>query len=325
MKIHRVGSLHHTPDLSHTAVTVGSFDGVHRGHRAVLSYLCKAAKERGLESVIITLEPHHRIYFKRESSPFLLTSLDEKLSLLRSTDLDHVVVLPFDHELSGMPAAQFLGEIVSERLGGSFFLAGYDHAVGRDQVRGMDAIARIAKEHGIHVETAPPLSDSELPVSSTRVRSAVMRGDMEEAAQLLGDAYLLSGVVVHGDARGRDLGYPTANIEVSEPYKLVPPPGVYVATAEILDQQHNTAHSPFESMLYVGSRPTFGESRQVIELFLMDWRGDLYGQHIRVRVLHRLRGDKKFDSVDALVDQIQIDESQTREYFGRSPQGTGGS
>lgn len=313
MKRHLVRHLEEIPRLADTAVTVGSFDGVHLGHRAIIDSLRDAARTRNLTSVAITFEPHHRVYFGREPKPFLLTDLDEKLSLLEETPVDNALVLPFGRELAEMSARSFLERILIERLGAKLFLVGHDQAIGRDQVRGPKRISGEAADLGIDVETVAPVVTDDSPVSSTRIRSALADGDTSFALSLLGRPYLLTGRVVHGNERGRQLGYPTANIVLDESYKLVPAPGVYVATAQVFDVP--SASSQIHAMLYLGTRPTFGESPSIIELFLIDWSGDLYDSRLRVFIHRRVRGDMRFESASALVEQIRRDEEVTRAWF----------
>jgi len=308
MTTYILDSLDRIPTLTHTAVTVGSYDGVHLGHRAIISRLCKEAAVRRLSSLLITFHPHHRAFFGHDREPFLLTDRDEKLMLLGRTGVEHIVVLPFARPLAGLTAAEFIRDIVLERLGAELFLVGHDQAIGCDQRRGPVAIGALAGPLGVEVASVAPVVEGEEPVSSTRIRAALHAGDLEQASRLLGYPYLLTGRVVHGDARGRVLGYPTANVVVAEPLKLIPAEGVYAVTADIPD---GTA----KGMLYIGRRPTFGEGPQVIELFLLDYAGDLYRANVRVHLLERLRGDMTFASVEELTRQIRRDEVRTRDLF----------
>jgi len=313
MMRHLVRSLEDIPLFENTAVTVGSFDGVHVGHRTILERLRVSARARGLSSIAITFEPHHRIYFGREPRPFLLTDLDEKLALLGETSVEHTLVLPFDGLLAGLSAREFLERVLIDRLGAKLFLVGHDQAIGRDQVRGPKNVARSAKGLDLDLETVPPIDAGGAPVSSTRIRTALTDGETTVALALLGNPYLLTGKVVHGDERGRQLGYPTANIALDEPYKLIPAPGVYIATADVLDTP--TGDAQVRAMLYLGTRPTFDDSRTVVELFLMDWTGDLYDTRLRVSIYARIRGDMRFDGASELVERMRRDEEITRTWF----------
>jgi riboflavin kinase / FMN adenylyltransferase len=312
----RAASLEDIPSLQDTAVTVGSFDGVHRGHISVLERLCADAAKHDLSSVVITFEPHHRLFFGRESEPFLLTDVDEKLALMTDSCVDRALVLPFDRDLAGMHAVEFVRRILSERLGAKRLLIGHDQAIGRDQVRGPDSIRRLVNQTGVEVVTCEPVNVQGNVVSSTRARTALKQGDFELAVDLLGHPYPITGRVIHGDARGRELGYPTANISLRESHKLLPAPGVYVATADVITPPDNGAISPatgsVRGMLYIGSRPTFGDGNTVIEFFVLDWSGDLYGATLRIQVHKRLRGDMQFAGPSELIEQIKRDEELTR-------------
>lgn len=313
MKHHLVQTLDTIPQCSGTAVTVGSFDGVHIGHSTIIRSLCELAHARDLTSVAITFEPHHRIYFGRELRPFLLTDLHEKLSLLDTTPVDAALILPFNRELADLSTREFLEQVLIGRLGAQLLLVGHDQAIGRDQLRGPERIAREAAGLDIEVATVPPVEIVSELVSSTRIRNALTDGDTELALTLLDHPHLLTGHVVHGHARGRQLGYPTANVVLNEPYKLVPASGVYVATAEIVDSA--VVDSDITAMLYIGTRPTFDDPRPVIELFLLDWSGDLYDAQLRISIHKRIRGDARFESPNALVEQIRRDEETTRNWF----------
>lgn len=308
-------SLDDVPKLVGTAVTVGSYDGVHRGHRAMIARLRAEAQARGLSSLLVTFHPHHRVFFGREHTPFLLTDRDEKVELLLHTGMEAIVVLPFAQSLARMSAREFVRDILSERLGCRLLLVGHDQAIGRDQRRGPAEIGAIAGSVGIDVASVEPIRSGQESVSSTSIRTLLRYGDVNAAAELLGYRYLLTGQVAYGQARGRTLGYPTANLTLRDPFKLLPSDGVYVAMADPADGGGN-------GMLYIGRRPTFGDGPRMVELFLLDWEGDLYGRSLRVHLVERLRGDMTFGSSEELTRQIRLDEARTRELLrsqGKSP------
>ncbi len=316
------------PHLGGTAVTIGNFDGVHRGHREVIGQLRHAARETDLESVVVTFQPHHRAFFNPDAEPFLLTDMDEKLTLLRETQVDNAVVLPFNRTLASLSAADFLRRVLRGRFGVRMLLVGHDQALGADQLRGRDAIAPVAGSHGIEVASVAPVSVSAGVISSTSIRSMVADGRLDEAADALGAPYLLTGDVVHGHGEGRSLGYPTANIALAEPRKLMPADGIYVATVQVLHREESGApdHAVWRpvlsagGMLYIGSRPTFGQTgARAVEVALLDFDGDLYGSRLRLEVHARLRGDRKFDTRQELVAQIRADEEQTRQLLAYKP------
>ena len=329
MMTHLPSTLDAIPILHDTAISVGSYDGVHRGHLSMIDHLRREAASRGLRTALITFQPHHRIFFRREAKPFLLTDLEEKLLLLERTGIDHAIVLPFTADLAAMSAATFMERVLRDRLGARLFIVGHDQAIGRDQLRGPERIGDPARALGIEVASVGPLMDEGEPVSSTRIREALRAGELARATALLGYPYLLTGTVVRGTARGRSLGYPTANLAPAEPLKLVPAPGVYVATADLpmgeagaAARLHQTAPplaaARLRGLVYIGSRPTFGETDEVIELFLMDYERELYGAKVQASVLERLRGDVRFASADELVGQMRQDEARARRYFLRA-------
>ncbi|HQI77048.1 MAG TPA: riboflavin kinase, partial [Candidatus Latescibacteria bacterium] len=217
--------------MASTAITVGSYDGVHSGHRAMIAQLCASARERDLQSILVTFEPHHRIYFHRETKPFLLTTTSEKRVLLQETCLDGVIVLPFSAELAALSARDFIKGILVEKLGARLLLVGHDQAFGKDQCTGRDAITACAAPLGVEVLSPAPVSSDGRVVSSTRIRGLIRTGSIAPANHLLGAPYLVSGRVVHGRERGRSLGYPTANLSIEDPFKLIPGDGIYAVLA----------------------------------------------------------------------------------------------
>ena len=293
------------PHMASTAITVGSYDGVHSGHRAMIAQLCASARERDLQSILVTFEPHHRIYFHRETKPFLLTTTSEKRVLLQETCLDGVIVLPFSAELAALSARDFIKGILVEKLGARLLLVGHDQAFGKDQCTGRDAITACAAPLGVEVLSPAPVSSDGRVVSSTRIRGLIRTGSIAPANHLLGAPYLVSGRVVHGRERGRSLGYPTANLSIEDPFKLIPGEGIYAVFA-------SCGGSKFAGMGYIGTRSTFGETDPVVEIALLDTNVDLYGQELQVRFVERVRADHRFPNADALLAQIRCDEQAIR-------------
>lgn len=291
--------------MANTAITVGSYDGVHSGHRAMIAQLCASARERDLQSILVTFEPHHRIYFHRETKPFLLTTTSEKRILLQETCLDGVIVLPFSAELAALSARDFIKGILVEKLGARLLLVGHDQAFGKDQCTGRDAITACAAPLGVEVLSPAPVSSDGLVVSSTRIRGLIRTGSIAPANHLLGAPYLVSGRVVHGRERGRSLGYPTANLSIEDPFKLIPGDGIYAVFA-------SCGGSKFAGMGYIGTRSTFGETDPVVEIALLETNVDLYGQELQVRFVERVRADHRFPNADALLAQIRRDEQAIR-------------
>lgn len=291
-------------------VTVGTFDGVHLGHRAVLAEIQRRAEATGRRSVLLTFDPHPLAIVRPESAPPLLTTIDEKKEVLAATGLDYAVILGFTHELSRYPPERFVREILVDRLGVSELVIGYDHGFGRGRSGSVDTLRAVGEELGFAVDVVEPVTTAEGAISSSVVRRAVQAGEMEAARAGLGRAYSFRGNVVAGDGRGAGLGFPTANLEVLGRSKLMPPPGVY-ATRGVLRR------GTYTGALHIGPRPVFPGSAPSVELHLLDFDEDIYGEVVRVDLLSRLRGVETFETVDALTAQMARDVEQTREISSR--------
>ncbi|GBD14625.1 Riboflavin biosynthesis protein RibF [bacterium HR25] len=293
-----------------TIVTVGKFDGVHRGHQHLVSWLLWRAREAGLASVVLVLHPNPITVLRPGTRVSYLTGLEERLELLRSLGPDRVGVLSFTSELALVSAADFVRLLV-ETLRMRVLVMGPDMALGRNREGTVETLSAIGRELGFRVEVAPLLRESGKKVGSSAVREALARGDMEEVARLLGHPYSLRGPVVRGEGRGRHLGFPTANIAVA-PDKALPPYGVYVTLAHV-------GEMALPSCTNIGVRPTFPEAdpTPTVEAYILDYQGDLYEQEVRLDVLHRLRDELKFDTVDDLIAAMHRDIERTREYFAQ--------
>ena len=297
---------HLPPEVQGAAVTVGTFDGIHRGHLDLISRLVAGAAENGLHSVAITFEPHPLDVVNPAAAPPLLTVGDEKLDVLAETGLDHVVVLAFTHELAALSATEFVDQVLRDSFRMRHLLIGHDHGFGRERAGNAAVLQSLGASRGFSVGVVEPVAAEDGRwVSSTAIRRAVAGGDLPRAAELLGRPYSISGVVVPGAARGRALGFPTLNLSQPSPRKLLPPDGVYAVRVK-------TDRGIFGGMMNLGPRPTFGEHDRSIEAYLFDVSGDFYGQAVRLDVLKRLRDTRAFESPDALVQQIRLDESDAR-------------
>lgn len=287
-------------------VTLGMFDGVHRGHRALLDSLIRKAKNLGSESVVITLNPHPRIVLSgSDSSLRFLTSLEERIDLMEEAGIDKLVVIPFSRELSRMPACDFIKKYLVDIIGVEHLIMGFDHHFGYRGYGDAVTITECASNYGFSVNRQKPLKEGNEIISSTTIRELIIEGSLSRANRLLGYPYLLKGKVVEGKKIGRMLGYPTANIEPDYPYKLIPADGVY-AVQVLLDSLS------YKAMLYIGPRPTieYSNSKRTIEVNIFDFDNDIYKKNITVRFLHRLREDKKFSSRQELLDQISKDKAE---------------
>ncbi|MBR0245996.1 MAG: bifunctional riboflavin kinase/FMN adenylyltransferase [Bacteroidales bacterium] len=302
-------------------VTTGFFDGVHLGHRHVLSAVVSSARERGEEAVVVTFWPHPRTVLQQDAREFrILTTLEEKKALLAAAGIDRVEVLPFTRAFAAMTAEEYL-EMLRDRFGASLVVMGYDNRIGSDRLT-IDALTgafESRKPSSLRSSSLPtsllavgPLpftwpraamvsGDPNAPViSSTKIRNALQEGRVEDANAMLGYGYELYGVVVAGNRLGRTIGFPTANMQLYEPLKLVPGNGVYVVDVEVLGRQ-------FRGMCNIGMRPTVGGAARTIETHILDFDEDIYGLPLRLRFVRRLRDERKFPSLEALQTQLAQD------------------
>ena len=289
------------------AATIGSFDGVHLGHMAMLDELRANAVERGLPVMVVTFARHPRLLFDGNCEPFLLSDNETKASLLSAAGADIVVELDFDTQMAGMDAARFMKEVLKERLGVELLAVGYDHRFGKPcEGECFECYAAYGRELGIDVVKLSPFSIDGVAVSSSVVRRALSAGDTDAAYRFLGHRYGFDGVVVHGAGIGRGLGFPTANIVPVEEMTLLPADGVYEVAAFLGDVQ-------CEGVMNIGVKPTIGGNRlRTIEVHLLDFSADIYGKRMRVELVRRLRGEQFFDSMDALRAQIDADVARVR-------------
>jgi len=289
------------------AVTIGVFDGVHVGHRHLIDLLNARAGERGIASGIVTLHPSPIQVLRPEVKIAYLTSLEERIELLRATGVDFVAPLTFTSEVAELSAFDFV-ELLHTTLDMRFMLMGPDNAFGRGREGTPARIAEIADDLGFELEVLPRrLEAPGGAVSATAVRGALATGDMDVVARLLGRPFAIRGPVVRGHERGRGIGFPTANIAVT-PDRAMPAFGVYVTRAHVAGRTYASATN-------IGVNPTFSDARPAIESYILDFEGDLYGRELRIEVLHRLRGEIKFSGVEALVAAIAADVQATRDYF----------
>ena len=288
-----------------TVITVGTFDGVHRGHWAVLQEIRRRAVESGSRAILVTFHPHPLKIVRPERSPLLLTTPVEKKEILAETGLDYAVFLTFNSLLASYPPRRFVEEILLDRLGMIELVIGYDHGFGQGRSGDVDTLRRIGDELGFMVDVVSPIRAGETPVSSTRIRKALLDGNVEEARVALGRPYCVRGLVVRGDGRGRKLGFPTANLFVPVNGKLIPPAGVYAVRGCL-------KRGVFDGAIHIGPRPTFTGSRPTIELHLLDFRGDIYGEEVKVEFIRHLREVRPFASAAALVEQLKYDVEAAR-------------
>ena len=294
------------PDVGGTVATVGTFDGVHLGHQDVLRRLAERARALGLRSVLVTFAGHPLELLRPDAAPLQLTPGREKLDAIVATGIDYVAVLPFTRVLAALDADAFVDRVLLDRLRMRALFVGHDHGFGRNRSGDAATLQALGAARGFAVEVIEPVTVAGgRTASSTAVRRAVAEGDLDSAAAMLGRRYGAAGHVVRGEARGRLLGYPTLNVALPEPRKLLPPEGVYAVRVQ-------TPSGEFGGMLNLGGRPTFGDERQSLEAHLFDASGDWYGAPVRVDLVARLRPVQRFASADALVAQLRRDEDDAR-------------
>jgi len=283
-------------------LTVGTFDGVHLGHQAVLAEIARRAAASGGRSVLVTFEPHPLEIVNPLAAPRLLTTADEKRAVLAGSPVDQVVFLPFTPVLAELPPERFVREELERRYDLAELVIGYDHGFGRGRSGGVDLLRRIGREDGFAVDVVPAVVMGGNPVSSTLIRRAVAGGDLETARSCLGRWYAVTGEVVRGAGRGRGIGVPTINLAPPHPKKLLPPDGVYAAHVAWRGERRG-------AMLNLGPRPTFGEAARTLEAHLFGFAGDLVGETVMVEFVRRLRDVMRFASVEALAGQLERDRA----------------
>ena len=292
-------------------LTIGNFDGVHRGHRAMLERLVAKARELKLPSCVLTFEPHPREFFSPSTAPTRLTRLREKLELIAEAGVDRVHVMRFDARLAAFAAARFIDDVLLRGLGVRWLLVGRDFRYGEKRAGDFAQLEAAAARQGFGLEGMPDVLDAGQRVSSSGARAALAAGDLEGAARLLGRAYMMSGRVAHGEKLGRTLGFPTANIVLRRPPPLA---GIFAVQAELEE-----THEVLRGVASVGRRPTVKENAPpLLEVHLFDWHGDLYGRHLRVKFLRKLREEEKYDGLEALRSAIKQDVAQAKDYFEKN-------
>lgn len=285
------------------AATVGFFDGVHTGHRFLIAELKKEAAKRGLKSMVITFKVHPRKVLHAAYLPQLLTSAEEKLEQLKSTDVDEVVELDFTTEMAQLTAAEFIKQILAEQLGVKLLLVGHDHRFGKNREEGFPEYVAYGKQNGMEVIQATRYSTEQFShISSSEVRNALLNGEIERANTLLTYPYAFTGYVVSGFQVGKKIGFPTANLNPVEPDKLIPAIGVY---AVLIDWNGTT----YSGMMNIGRRPTLDNGDAVsLEVHIINFDADIYHQQVKVTFIRKIRDEKKFNSVEELIEQLKMDK-----------------
>ena len=298
--------LENIPQNNGFVITQGTFDGVHLGHQHVLKQVVNLANLYEKPSLLITFHPHPRLVVDPQNTNIkLLSSIEEKAKKILEMGIDYVLVLSFTHEISQFSPREFVNEILVKKLNVQCMVVGYDHRFGKNRSGGFQELTTLASEFNFDVKEIDASEIEEIAVSSTRIRKALSSGNLTSANELLGRPYTLSGTVIQGKQLGRQLGYPTANILIDEPYKLIPPNGVYIGYTLI-------GETKYKIMLNIGVRPTVDGTSQTIEAHILDFSKDIYNTQITLFLVQFLREEQRFDGLDALKIQLQKDEAKTR-------------
>lgn len=305
MKIFRDISL--CKDVKNPVLTLGVFDGVHVGHQSIIEKLNNIAEECGGESTLLTFEPHPRLVLNKEAELQLLTTLEEKISLLEKYGLKNLILHPFTPEFANLSSEDFVRKLLVDEIGIHTIVIGYDHQFGKNRTGNFELLEQLSGECSFELERLEEVKRDDFHVSSTHIRKALLEGDLENAHKGLGRKYSLSGKVVHGDKIGRTLGFPTANLSV-DPHKLIPANGVYVVRVKIRNQN-------YKGLLSIGTRPTITHSNEKrVEVFILDFHQEIYGEILQLEFEHFIRKDLKFNTIDDLVQQMNLDLEFANEF-----------
>ncbi|MET3880573.1 MULTISPECIES: bifunctional riboflavin kinase/FAD synthetase [Chitinophaga] len=307
MQVHR--DLDHLPEFRKAVITIGTFDGVHAGHRFIIEQLEQAATACGGETVIITFDPHPREVLQPAPNNIrLLTTLPEKIALLERAGIDHLVVVPFTKAFSEMAARSYLEDFLVARFRPHTIIIGYDHRFGHNREGGLELLEAEQQQYGFTLVEIPQQIVHDLTVSSTKIRKSLQEGNIRLANELLDYTYFLTGKVVHGDKMGRQLGYPTANLHLSDERKLIPAEGIYAVNAQL-----SGSSKLLPAVMSIGFRPTFNGTDLRLEVHIFDFNEDIYGQELTVHFVEYIRSNLKFDNIDALIVQMDKDSAQAKE------------
>jgi len=296
---------HHIDDferLENAVVTIGTFDGVHQGHRKIIAGIKELAESTGGETVLLTFFPHPRMILHPEDENIkLINTINEKAELLEQIGIDHLIITPFSRDFSNQTAEEYIRDVLVNKIGTKKIVIGYDHRFGKDRQGGLEDLLRLSPVYGFDVVEIPEQDIDEVAVSSTRIRSALLANHIDQANTFLGYSFFITGTVIRGDQIGRQIGYPTANIVIEERYKLIPADGIFAVYVVVDGKAH-------KGMAYIGTRPTVNGLTRNIEVNILDFNQDIYNQRIRMEFIHFVRGDIKFSSLGELKVQLAKDK-----------------
>jgi len=294
--------------LRPSVVTIGTFDGVHIGHKKIIERLLESANRDGLESIILTFFPHPRMVLQQDSGIKLINTIEERIQILEKTGLDSLVIHPFTQEFSRLTAGEYVQQMLIDCLDIRHVIIGYDHRFGRNRNSNITDLASYGIQNDFTVEEISKQDIDDVAISSTKIREALLQGDVAKANTYLGYQFMLTGKVIKGKELGRKLNYPTANLHIAEDYKLVPKNGVYIVKSHIDGKT-------YFGMMNIGTNPTVNGTTQSIETHFFDADFNLYDKKIQIQMLKRIRDEKKFESIAELQDAMQQDEDFSREYI----------
>jgi len=324
MKIYR--SLEDFSPVENAVVTIGTFDGVHIGHQKILVHLKEAAQKVNGETILLTFFPHPRLIINPDDDSLrLINDIEEKVSQLGKVGIDHLIIIPFSRDFSNQTPEEYISNVLVGKLGTKKIVIGYDHHFGKDRKGTLGDLEQFASIFDYSVDEIPEQDINDIAVSSTRVREALIKGDIKTANLYLGYPFELTGTVIRGDQIGRTIGFPTANLQVHEPHKLIPAYGIYAVEVYIYNHIQNITTGEYKEenpisiakgMGYIGTRPTVDGMNRAIEISLFDFDQDIYGKTLRVKFLHFIRHDERFDSLEEMKAQIKADEIEIRSLIG---------
>lgn len=316
------------PFDKNTVITVGTFDGVHLGHKQIIQRLTDLATQNKSRSFIVTLDPHPRIVLSQSIGEInnqqneikLLNDLEDRLKLFEDYGVENVLVINFTKEFSKTSPLSFVEDIIYKNIGFNYFLIGYDHSFGKNREGDINLLLEIKDNLNFEIEQVEPLLLNESAISSTKVRKSISNGEIQIANEMLGYDYYIKGKVVEGFKRGRQIGYPTANIEVSDKYRLIPMNGVYVVRVELESNSINTSENinKFYGMANIGFRPTFDNDKKLsIEVNIFDFNQDVYGKNLKVSFINYIRNEQKFNSIDEIIAQLKKDKEYSLDFISK--------
>ena len=282
-------------------LTIGTFDGVHIGHNKILKRLIQDSKKNNLSSLVMTFFPHPRMILNKSHDIKMIDTISEKINLLEKTGLDNLIIHPFDNNFSKIRAKEFVEEILVKKLKIKEIIIGYDHKFGKDREASVEDLKKFGQDYMFNVKEIPAEEIDSIAISSTKIRNAILNGEIEKCNKFLGRNFILTGKVVYGDGLGKKIDFPTANIEIKETYKIIPKNGVYLVKTKI---NSNT----YFGMMNIGIRPTVGGTNKSLEIHFFNFKDNIYGKNVSIEIIKKIRDEEKFSSIDQLKIQLKKDE-----------------